>query len=81
MTKTLTAVFDGKVLRPDGPVDLEPNARYRLTVEQETGQIEARSAWDVLESLAGTIEGPEDWAAEHDHYLYGTPKRRQGPNA
>lgn len=80
MTKTLTAVFDGEVLRPEGPVDLEPNTRYRLTVEQETAESEPRSAWDVLESLTGTIEGPEDWAAEPDHYLYGMPKGRRGPN-
>lgn len=34
--------------------------------------------WDalsVLESMAGTVEGPPDWAAEHDHYVHGTPKR------
>lgn len=29
----------------------------------------------VLETLIGTVEAPCDWAAEHDHYLYGTPKR------
>lgn len=32
-------------------------------------------AWDVLEHYAGTVEAPSDWAGEHDHYLYGTPKR------
>lgn len=31
--------------------------------------------WEVLESLSGSIEGPKDWAAEADHYLYGQPKR------
>ncbi|PKO21393.1 MAG: hypothetical protein CVU38_15035, partial [Chloroflexi bacterium HGW-Chloroflexi-1] len=31
---------------------------------------------DLLETLAGTVDAPNDWAAEHDHYLYGTPKRR-----
>jgi hypothetical protein len=29
----------------------------------------------ILEALSGTIDAPSDWAAEHDHYLYGTPKR------
>jgi len=24
--------------------------------------------------LTGTVEAPEDWSAEHDHYLYGTLK-------
>jgi hypothetical protein len=31
--------------------------------------------WDLLEHLAGKVEMPADWASEHDHYLYGTPKR------
>lgn len=33
----------------------------------------------VLEKLIGTVEAPSDWAAEHDHYLYGTPKRTDRP--
>ncbi|WP_342596705.1 hypothetical protein VKI21_12025 [Cyanobacterium aponinum UTEX 3222] len=32
------------------------------------------NAWDTLEEMAGSIEAPEDWSKEHDHYLYGTPK-------
>ena len=74
-TKTMTAIFDGEVLRPDEPVDLKPNARYLVTVTQEVQEVQAQSAWDILEELSGTVEGPEDWAAEHDHYLYSTPKR------
>ena len=37
-------------------------------------------SWRAVELLldTGAVEGPEDGAAEHDHYLYGTPKRRQG---
>ncbi|WP_017298492.1 hypothetical protein [Nodosilinea nodulosa] len=35
------------------------------------------NAWDVLESLTGTVEAPADWSAEHDHYIYGTPKRQE----
>jgi hypothetical protein len=35
------------------------------------------NAWDILESLTGTVEAPTDWSAEHDHYLYGTPKRQE----
>ena len=33
MTRTLEATFDGKVLRPDHPLDLEPNTRVRVTIE------------------------------------------------
>jgi hypothetical protein len=35
------------------------------------------NAWTVLESMAGTVEGPPDWSTELDHYLYGTPKRNE----
>lgn len=35
------------------------------------------NAWDVLSKYAGTVEGPEDWSEEHDHYLYGVPKREK----
>jgi|GEM_PF-1798617 len=31
--------------------------------------------WDSLESMTGRIEAPRDWSAEHDHYLYGVPRR------
>jgi hypothetical protein len=40
---------------------------------------ESGNAWDVLESLAGTIDAPADWSKELDHYLYGTPKQSE-PN-
>jgi hypothetical protein len=36
-------------------------------------------AISVLEALAGSIEAPADWSSEHDHYLYGTPKRGARP--
>ena len=32
-------------------------------------------AWDLLQQSSGSVDMPADWAAEHDHYLYGTPKR------
>lgn len=73
MNQTVTAVFDGSVLRPDAPLDLEPNKRYVLTIESSLAHED--NAWDTLEKLAGTVNATPDWAAEHDHYLYGTPKR------
>ncbi|MFB0547166.1 MAG: hypothetical protein ACETWB_09665 [Anaerolineae bacterium] len=78
MPKTLTVFFDGQVLRPEEPVDLTPNARYLITIQAIPPAVKGESAWDVLESLAGTVEAPPDWAQEHDHYLYGTPKRHGG---
>jgi hypothetical protein len=72
--KMMTAIFDGRVLYPESPVDLEPDTRYLVTIEPISPQAAAADAWDLLEALAGTLEAPADWAGEHDHYLYGTPK-------
>jgi Arc/MetJ-type ribon-helix-helix transcriptional regulator len=49
-------------------------AALKLLVETQK-QKASLSPWDTLEEMAGTIEAPEDWSSEHDHYLYGTPKR------
>jgi hypothetical protein len=46
---------------------------FVLTLRQEHLQ-ESGNAWNVLKALTGTVEAPADWSAEHDHYLYGTPK-------
>jgi len=73
--KVLTVVFDGEVLRPDTPAELKPNTRYLIRVQEALPATQERGdAWSTLESLAGTIEAPRDWASEHDHYLYGTPR-------
>lgn len=31
--------------------------------------------WALLNDLTGKLSAPQDWAAGHDHYLYGKPKR------
>lgn len=78
MTKRLHAVFDGKMLCPEEPVDLELNGHYVLTIEpeeetKEISAVENDPAFN-LSSLA-VKTGIPDLATEHDHYLYGAPKR------
>ncbi|MGI8566896.1 MAG: antitoxin family protein [Pyrinomonadaceae bacterium] len=70
MTKTLEAVYDGEVLRPDEPLDLEPNTRVRVTIEVEEQKTQSRSFLDTARSL--NLEGPSDWSTRIDYYLYGT---------
>lgn len=36
-----------------------------------SGRSESQAnAWDLLESMAGSVKGPPDLADRHDHYLY-----------
>jgi hypothetical protein len=77
-----SAHFDGKHLLPDEPVSLPENVPLRVTVDAgskppiaNTGPFDV---FDRLEAEVGLVDGPSDWAAEHDHYLFGTPKRSDG---
>ncbi|HYN44451.1 MAG TPA: antitoxin AF2212-like protein [Candidatus Limnocylindrales bacterium] len=72
-TKTVHAIFNDGVLRPIEPIDLDQNARYLITIRKEP--TEKKNPWNILEEFSGKIEGPKDWSREHDHYLYGVPKR------
>jgi hypothetical protein len=48
---------------------------YKESEEAEhTQDTSVPNTWDILASLAGSVDAPEDWANQHDHYLYGTPK-------
>lgn len=70
MSKTLTAVFDGDVLRPDSPLDLEPNTRYVITIESVEQSVASGDAWDVLEAMTGTVEAPGDWSSANTIIIY-----------
>lgn len=59
------------------PDDLQQQVlQFVATLRQQHLQ-SSGNAWDVLESLTGTVEAPADWSVEHDHCLYGTPKRQE----
>ena len=49
----------------------EPSAK----ADMRQGDEGRPTIWDKLLEMAGTIEAPEDWAENHDHYIHGTPKR------
>lgn len=70
MSLTLEAVYDGEVLRPVQPLDLEPNTRLRITVEEKEPEPKVtRSFLQTARSLE--LEGPADWSARIEEYLYG----------
>ena len=69
MEQTLHAIYDGKVFRPEKPLDLKPDIRVRLTVETaQEGKHQKRSFLQTARSLK--IEGPSDWSAHLEDYLY-----------
>ena len=81
MTRTLTVLFDGEVLRPQESVDLQANTYYQVIIQDEVDdEATATAGQDEEHPLAKFTKyaidtGISDLAEQHDHYLYGTPKR------
>ena len=74
MTRFIAAHFDGKVIVPDEPIELRPGQPLRVQVEMAPDASSAPFA-DLLQFAADLPDAPVDLAAQHDHYLYGSPKQ------
>jgi uncharacterized lipoprotein YbaY len=69
-------VRDGKIVLPEG-VALPDGAQIpiELPVAAEAAEPASELGRELLK-FAGTIDGlPADLSINHDHYLYGAPKR------
>jgi predicted DNA-binding antitoxin AbrB/MazE fold protein len=90
MTITIDATYEDGVLKPSQPLPFDEHAQVRVTVEPqiETAKPPAdehanneEPLWEQILSLTRDLppeafEGlPTDGASQHDHYIYGTPKR------
>lgn len=73
MTQIITAHFDGKVIVPDEPVQLPVGQPLRVHV-QLAGESTPPFA-NLAQLTADLPDAPNDLAAQHDHYLYGQPKK------
>jgi hypothetical protein len=73
MAQSITAHFDGKVIVPDEPLQLPVGQPLRVHLEPLEGST-PRFA-DLLRFAADLPDAPPDLSAQHDHYLYGSPKR------
>jgi hypothetical protein len=60
------------------PVHVPDGTRVEIVLPEtaSTGQ-STSSFFDAVRDLIGSVDGPEDLATEHDHYIHGTPKRGQ----
>lgn len=76
---TIRAHYDGKTLVPDEPVDLPVNCPLQIEVAAIAPTRAVRNPPKnlvaALHDLPPNPDWPSDGAAQHDHYLYGTPKR------
>jgi len=76
---TVKARFNGHVFVPEEPVDLP--AGYVLQIPlpspspQSVEEFPLLQLVKVLEAFPSDPDWPSDAAAQHDHYLYGMPKR------
>lgn len=60
------------------PVQVPDGTQVEVVFPPKTSFDDFKSSGSFFESireLVGSVEGPADWAAEHDHYIHGAPKR------
>jgi hypothetical protein len=75
MVHTTEAIFDGEVLHLKEPLTIEPNTKVRVVVETlDEPPAQPGSFLKTTRSLK--IEGPADWSANIDSYLYGEETER-----
>ena len=73
------AHFDGKVIVPDEPVDLPADQPLLVRIElaEPPKRTKRTSVLDwIVENRIKDDSLPTDLAEQHDHYLYGTPKKK-----
>jgi hypothetical protein len=72
--------FDGRVFVPETPVDLPVGTVLELPlirspVHGEAHQSTLAKLADIARQFPDNPKTPTDLAEQHDHYLYGSPKR------
>ncbi|HYX30677.1 MAG TPA: antitoxin AF2212-like protein [Pyrinomonadaceae bacterium] len=83
MTTNLKAIYENGVLRLEEPLSLPNGAEVdvQVTAPEEGNGDRTRGSedqWDALTQLLADCAidtGIPDLASQHDHYLYGTPKK------
>jgi predicted DNA-binding antitoxin AbrB/MazE fold protein len=76
MAITVEAIYENGVLKPAHALPLEEHEKVVVTVEQRQLSLAQRIV-ALAHSLPPEVVDawPTDGASQHDHYLYGTPKR------
>ena len=74
MTKSFYAIFDGVVFTPEENIELTPNKRYLIKIDDKPKQKSIKNVLQRISERAIDL-GISDLSVQHDHYLYGTEKR------
>jgi predicted DNA-binding antitoxin AbrB/MazE fold protein len=78
---TIHAIYENGVFRPLEPVDLPDNTAVEISgvnVLEKPSEPHHRPLMrlvEIAQRYPRNPDAPTDGAAQHDHYLYGTPKR------
>jgi hypothetical protein len=73
---TVKARFDGRVFIPEQPVDLPVGYILEIPIHPPAAEAPPsplRALAELLEAQPENPDWPPDGAAQHNHYLYGTP--------
>lgn len=72
------AVYENGIFRPIDPVQLPDRCEVEITVRSQSAGIAQNTLVRLAEigrQFPANPDLPTDLAAQHDHYLYGLPKR------
>lgn len=75
---TIQAIYENGVFRPLVAVALPDQCKVELNVVSATasgGHPALAELLEIANQYPDDPAVPTDFAAQHDHYLYGTPKR------
>jgi predicted DNA-binding antitoxin AbrB/MazE fold protein len=82
MTVAVEAIYENGVLKLEKPLDIEEHAKVRVIIEdgREAAPAEADdpTGWKSARGLIGCITEElveSDVSVNHDHYLYGAPRK------
>ena len=79
MATVIKAVYEDGVFKPTEPVELEEHTEVEVPVAAGALPSDDPTGWKAIEALIGISNDagtPADIAENHDHYLYGAPKKR-----
>jgi hypothetical protein len=71
MLQTLDALFDGKTLIPETPLNIKSGTRVRIIVESLLPEAKATKQSFLQTAKSLKLQGNPDWSENIDQYLYG----------